>query len=1020
MQAKFGLNDAIVLRANMEIGKVVASPVLEGGEFWYRVQFIHRVEYVVEEDLDALTDDFLSLEQLARAGRWGKLQAFRCALSVERIKNTNRTTVYAYRALRILFEPYQYKPLLKILDSPDRRLLIADEVGLGKTIEAGLILTELEARDELDKVLVVCPSRLRDKWREELNRKFNQDFEIYTSQSLREYIARASESPEKGRLRGIISIQTLRNGELSDLLEANIADINVVIVDEAHHGRNPATQTSELLQALGRMGRTVLFLTATPMQLSTRDLFTLLQALRPAEFRDPNVFDEMLRGYSGVHRAGAMVRSAREDQLPHAAEELRAIFSRGDQQIEDPLAAGVVEDLCSPPPTDRRSWVDLERRIQDLHPLSSILTRTRKRDVQETAPLRRAAVFRCQWTEEEDQAYQHLVAGSSSRGWIGERLTLGGIQRARQAASSIHAAILSNAGLTVFDLDDEAAELSDILPSEAADAAGRGTVLESRLPPLPARDTKFEKLLEVLRAAWDEDASAKVLIFTFFVGTAKYVAEKLRKEGYPTLWIAGEVRSDPRHPDLDERGQRLRQFAKDKRIKALVSTEVGSEGLDFQFCHHVVNYDLPWNPMVVEQRIGRIDRYGQKSKIVHIHNLVAEGTVEDRILLRLYERIGIFRESIGDLEIILGDTMRELRREYISGQLTPGEAEQRVEEAARAIDNRRVQLDVLQENVGELFGHEEYIRAEMERVGHLGRYVTEQSILAVLRSYLESFHPDVRIWEEESPRVYGLHLTEALELDMRQACNPGQIWLRKSRGAELLFTTDGAAAFDNPELELINTSHPLLRAAVAAVTPRLSDPPALVGQATVDIALAGEVGIREGIYFLIVVAHELTGIQKRRELDQIVWAHGEERFVEPEAGERLLHLVMENGQEWTYEQPAPAVSAGVWACMLSEARRRNLAIRQQKTRENEALYVRRKAVIEAEYTLARRQIESRLNTARARGRGENVLALFEAQLQKAEGRFRERISGLEADRRVSARLSDPIATCVVSVRQCGS
>ena len=173
MQAKFGLNDAIVLRANMEIGKVVASPVLEGGEFWYRVQFIHRVEYVVEEDLDALTDDFLSLEQLARAGRWGKLQAFRCALSVERIKNTNRTTVYAYRALRILFEPYQYKPLLKILDSPDRRLLIADEVGLGKTIEAGLILTELEARDELDKVLVVCPSRLRDKWREELNRKFN-------------------------------------------------------------------------------------------------------------------------------------------------------------------------------------------------------------------------------------------------------------------------------------------------------------------------------------------------------------------------------------------------------------------------------------------------------------------------------------------------------------------------------------------------------------------------------------------------------------------------------------------------------------------------------------------------------------------------------------------------------------------------------------------------------------------------------------------------------------------------------
>ena len=966
---------------------------------------------------DALTDDFLSLERLAQAGRWGTLRAFRCALAVERIQNTNRTTVYAYRAQRILFEPYQYKPLLKVLDSPDRRLLIADEVGLGKTIEAGLILTELEARHDLDKILVVCPSRLRDKWREELNRKFNQDFEIQTSQSLREYITRASESPGRSRLRGIISIQTLRNEELSDLLEGRIGYLDAVIVDEAHHGRNPATQTAELLQDLGRMGGTVLFLTATPLHLSTRDLFTLLQALRPTEFRDPNVFDEMLRGHSGVHRSSAMVRSARPDQLPRAAEELRAIFGPGGQEIQDPIAAGVVDDLCSDPPTDRRGWVELERRIQDLHPLSSILTRTRKREVQEKAPVRRAAVFRCQWTDEEDQAYQDLVTGSSSRGWIGERLSLGQIQRARQAASSIHAAILSSAGFSGLDLDDEASELTDILPSEAGGAAVAHHVDRSRLPTLPSRDSKFEKLLEVLRAAWDEDSTAKVLIFTFFVGTAKYVAERLRKEGHSTLWITGEVHSDPRHPELDERGRRLRQFATDKRIRVLVSTEVGSEGLDFQFCHHVVNYDLPWNPMVVEQRIGRIDRYGQKSKVVHIHNLVTEGTVEDRILLRLYERIGIFEESIGDLEIILGDTMRELRSDYISGQLTPEEAERRVEEAARAIQNRRIELEALQENVGELFGHEEFIKSEMERVGHLGRYVTEQSILAVLGSYLESFHPDVRIWEEEAPGLYGLRLSDALEQDIRQACSPGQVWLRRARDGRLLFTTDGAAAFEYPDVELINASHPLLRAAVAAVKPRLSAPPALVGQATVDIARADDGEIGEGIYFLIVVAHEVTGIQKRRDLDEIVWSQVEARFVEPELGERLLHLVMEKGREWTYGQPAPAVPPDVWESMISEARHRNKAIRLQKTQENEALYVRRKAVIEAEHAHAERQIENRLNTARARGRAESVLALFEAQLQKAEVRFRERVSGLETDRLVSTRLSDPIAICVVSVRR---
>jgi superfamily II DNA or RNA helicase len=997
----------------MEMGKVVAHPVLDGGEYWYRVQFVHRVENVVEDDLDGLTEDYATLERLAQTGRWGTLQAFRCALAVERIRNTNRTTVYTYRAQRILFEPYQYKPLLKVLDSPDRRLLIADEVGLGKTIEAGLILTELEARDYLDKVLIVCPSRLRDKWREELNRKFNQDFEIYTSQTLREYITRAAESPEKSRLRAIISLQTLRNEELSDLLEARVGYVNLVVVDEAHHGRNPATQTADLLQTLGRIGGTVLFLTATPLQLSTRDLFTLLQALRPTEFRDPNVFDDMLRGHSGVHRASALVRSAKPKHLPRAADELCAVFAR-DGRIQDPLAAGVVEDLRSQSPTDRRAWVELERRIQDLHPLASILTRTRKREVQENAPTRRAAVFRCQWTEEEDRAYQALVAGSSSRGWIGERLTLGQIQRARQAASSIHAAILSSRGASVASVDDEASEISDILPSEV-DSEGNGDTCDRPLPALPQRDSKFEKLLEVLRAAWEEDGSAKILIFTFFVGTAKYVAERLKRAGYPALWIAGEVTSDPRHPDCDERGRRLRQFAKDHQIRALVSTEVGSEGLDFQFCHHLVNYDLPWNPMVVEQRIGRIDRYGQKSKVVHIHNLVAEGTVEDRILLRLYERIGIFRESIGDLEIILGDTMRELRREYISGQLTPQEAERRVEEAAHAINNRRIQFEELQRSVGELFGHEEFIRAEMERVGRLGRYLAEQSILAVLRAYLESYHPEVRIWEE-APGVYGLHLTDTLNSDIRQACSPGQIWMYRARDGRLLFTTDGAVAFDQPEIELVNASHPLLRAAVAAITPRLSHPAALVGQATVEIDPTSETEIGEGVYFVMVVAHEVTGIQKRRDLDQIVWSTANSGFVEPEAGERLLHLVMERGHEWTYAQRAPCLPQEVWDCMLSEARTRNRAIRQQKALENEALYARRKAVIEAEHAHAQVQIQTRLATARARGRPESVLALFEAQLQKAESRYHERIAALDADRHVSTRLSDPIAVCVVSVR----
>ena len=114
--------------------------MLDGGEYWYRVRFKKRTDIVVQEDLEPRGDSAETIDQLAIQGRWGRLQAFRTALTVERIESDNRSTVFAFKSQRILFEPYQYKPLLKILDSPDRRLLIADEVGLGKTIEAGLVL----------------------------------------------------------------------------------------------------------------------------------------------------------------------------------------------------------------------------------------------------------------------------------------------------------------------------------------------------------------------------------------------------------------------------------------------------------------------------------------------------------------------------------------------------------------------------------------------------------------------------------------------------------------------------------------------------------------------------------------------------------------------------------------------------------------------------------------------------------------------------------------------------------------
>jgi len=1014
---RFRKGDTVVHRSTREMGRIERDAELDGGEYWYRVRFVQRLQNIVETDLDRLDELDESLERLALLGRWGRLQAFRCALAVERIKHANRSTVYSFRAHRILFQPYQYKPLLKILDSPDRRLLIADEVGLGKTIEAALILTELEARRPLEKVLVVCPSRLREKWREELNRKFDQDFELYDKRRLNEYIERFTQNPRRGRLRAIISMETLRNEELRELFVAEVGYVDMIIVDEAHHARNPGTLTSQMLHDLSGVADSILLLTATPLHLDTRDLFTLLNALRPTDFPAPLIFKDELQRHAPIHQAAILVRSGNEEGLKQATHQLERVFCRGVLNLADPLALHVIEEMKSGAPQDRRGWIELERKIQDLHPLASILTRTRKRDVQEGAPTRRARVYRCQWTDEEDHIYQQLVEGAGSRGWIRKELDFGQIQKARQAASCLPAALAAQ-HLLEERSDDKAVELTDILPSEVAESAHRAvhsSTAEKKIT-WSGKDSKFEKLQEILAAVWNGEPGAKILVFTFFVGTSKYLARRLTEIGYPALRIAGDVPSDPRHPDRDERGKIMRQFREDPQMRVLISTDVGSEGLDFEFCHHLVNYDLPWNPMVLEQRIGRIDRFGQQSDVVYIWNLVVEGTVEDRILYLLYERIDIFRQSIGDLDAILGETIRELQRDYVSGKLTPEESERRVDQAARAIEERRADLERLEQAAGQLFGHDEYIRDEIQRISRLGRFVSEEAMLAVIKSFLQSHHPRARLWEEK-PGIYGLRLTDELCQDIRNASVGSDFWVDRSRGGILLITARGEVAFRNPHVELINVSHPLVKAAVKAIEEQFQSPVSRAAQAVLHISEEEDRELSPGLYFLVVFTHTVTGIRARKLLETVVWSETDQRIIDSELGERLLHLVMEHGTEWDRGEPGQAISEDVWSHIWSEARRRNRELRERESRENEALYARRKRVLEAEYQRQQEDIERRLHTAEQKGRSESVLQLFRGQLQKAEAVYQQKIEELEKTRTATAWLSDPAAVCLVEVRR---
>ena len=291
------------------------------------------------------------------------------------------------------------------------------------------------------------------------------------------------------------------------------------------------------------------------------------------------------------------------------------------------------------------------------------MSRTRKAEVLQNRTVRSALTVRFQLSSVERDFYDSVaelcqVVRPDLSGW---GRAMAALQAFRATASCIPAAAkrfrekLEQGRAIIEGLADEFDEdqengsrIADLLGERSRRIQERLDEVTSAIDRLTEEDTKYEDLKRSLFDIWKEDDSTgsaprKVVLFAFFKPTLGHLRERLREDGITCQLISGDVA-------IPEREDRIDEFANDPEIRVLLSSEVGSEGLDLQFASVVVNYDLPWNPMVVEQRIGRIDRIGQAAPRIVILNMVAADTIEDRILGRLYERIGIFKESIGEID----------------------------------------------------------------------------------------------------------------------------------------------------------------------------------------------------------------------------------------------------------------------------------------------------------------------------------------------------------------------------------
>jgi hypothetical protein len=467
----------------------------------------------------------------------------------------------------------------------------------------------------------------------------------------------------------------------------------------------------------------------------------------------------------------------------------------------------------------------------------------------------------------------------------------------------------------------------------------------------------------------------------------------------------------------------IEEFRKNPEMRVLASTEVGSEGLDFQFCSVVVNYDLPWNPMVLEQRIGRIDRFGQQAERLQIFSLVVSGTVEDRILERVYHRIGICERSLGSLEVIIGDEVNEIRKSLFFEGLSNAELERKAEQNLLIIEQRELEIRALEEEAVNLVGHEHFIMGEVDKVQRLGRYLTAAQIHTVLGGYLDRRHPDIRI-RKVSEDVWKIPLTHALLSDVDQGTQPLEtssamgLRARSREDGALHFTTDGELAFESNGIDLLNASHPLVRTAAESLKPLMEAATSRVAAVRISAEVARENDLRPGVYFVQVSCIDVKAVKSKRLLECFVVSSNPDMEMDGEQAERFVFLCQEGGEAHPSTGTLPPLSKASKDALSSLARGRKLLIENRERDENKSLRERRWNSFNDERERKLKSKERAIETCRRNNRSERMIKLAEAARDKVALDFDRRERELEEGREVRVDLLFPPLTCSV-VEVCG-
>ena len=779
---------------------------------------------------------------ILESGRFGSPSDIRRLLTYEKVKGTLTNIFYSMEVSKTDFYPHQFKPVLKFIESPVGRLLIADEVGLGKTIEALLIWKELQARSGARRLLVVCLAMLREKWQKEMRDKFNMHGEIVNAAELMGHIETWHTQGDSHSFTCIASLEGLRckntyedpdesgpRVDLARLLDSVASGgegpFDLVIIDESHYLRNASTASNVLGGLLRDASKHLILLTATPIQIHSKNLYQLLRLVSPEAFFTEYIFEELLKANGPIVAALRALWKLPPDTAT-ARESIHAAL--GNRYFSENMVLHHVSQqldrVSFEQPLDPEVKIRLCQKIESCSLTGQYMTRTRKREVIERRVRRAPQILLVNYSAVERELYDRVsrTIRKKSHGKRGVSL-FALYSRKRQMASCMVAALESwreqgifnelveeslyeDFGITKEMIEtDNGAELLDDL-DERHEIWQEFSGLD--IDVIERGDTKYAMLKDFLKNELTNDKKEKFVLFSFFRGTLHYLRRRLEADGIRNCLILGGMGST--------KEQILEDFGAITGPNVLLTSEVCSEGVDLQFCRFLINYDLPWNPMKVEQRIGRLDRLGQKAEQISIINFSLIDTIEQKILFRLFDRIKIFEETIGDLEEILGVMTEQLIYQLLQPDLAD---DQRLAQALQTVDAtiaKKEAQEQLEQNAINLFAFSDFLQNSITQSRDQGRWLSTQDMFSFVDDFFALNYAGTFIEPRQgNPGIYAIRLSDAARIALlhytTNHLSPTTTQLGRSIVPVSCYFDPKLVKSAYNLIELLDTTHPLIR-----------------------------------------------------------------------------------------------------------------------------------------------------------------------------------------------------------------